>query len=75
MSKFVATVKLTVEAHDTTSAEYRVRTAIQAGTREGVIDGGQLIGTPEECVCLTASELDARVKAAVEAARTAPVTT
>lgn len=75
MSEFIATAKIKVKAYDAGQAASILRSAIQTGVREGLVLGGEVTGTPEECVCLTASELDARVKAAVEAARTAPVTT
>lgn len=68
MSKFVVPVQIEVNSVGVASARADAQQALNTGVREGVIVSGRVTGEPEECICLTTSELNARIEAAVTAA-------
>ena len=68
MSEFQVPVVLKVKANDSYQALTVVQTALRAGVQEQYILSGRATGEPEECVCLTTSELNARIADAVREA-------
>lgn len=68
MSKFVVPVQIEVSAYSVADARSYADSALRRGTQEKVILSGRVTGDPEECICLTTSELNARIEAAVTAA-------
>lgn len=70
MSKFSVTATVTVDAQDETEAVRTVREAISQGVEYGHILAGTVgeATLVEEEITITASELDARIQAAVKAA-------
>lgn len=73
MSEYVVSVQLKVRSswNGAQGARQTVESAIARGAREGLILSGTVTSEPEECVCLTASELEARIQAAIAEASTA----
>lgn len=68
MSKFIVPVQIEVNAYSARDALSVAESALRAGVQQGVIVSGRVTGDPEECICLTTSELNARIEAAVTAA-------
>lgn len=68
MSEFQVPVRVKVTANDAYSAASAVRSAIRYGVQERYLLSGDVTGEAEECVCLTTSDLNARIAAAVREA-------
>lgn len=68
MSEFKVNLTVKIKASDGYQATNLVNGAIREGVREGLVLSGQVTGEPEECLCLTVSELNARIADAVREA-------